>query len=84
MKGQHLMIDVECHEKAKLEDKALIAKVLTDIPRMIGMTIGIYNGKTFNDVLISHRMLGHRLGEFSLTRTFRGHGKITKKVTEKT
>ena len=42
---------------------------------MIGMTIGIYNGKTFNDVLISHRMLGHRLGEFSLTRGKVSHGK---------
>jgi len=53
-------------------------------PEFVGHTMGVHNGKKFIDVFISEAMVGHRLGEFSLTRTFRGHGKITKKVTEKT
>ena len=44
------------------------------MPRMVSMTIGIYNGKSFNDVLISPAMIGHRLGEFALTRTKVTHG----------
>ena len=44
------------------------------VPKMVGMTIGIYSGKIFNDVTISHNMIGHRLGEFSLTRQKVSHG----------
>lgn len=44
------------------------------MPRLVGMTIGIYNGKTFNDIIITHEMIGHRLGEFSLTRKKVQHG----------
>jgi len=44
------------------------------LPKLVGMTIGIYNGKTFNDVVITHRMIGHRLGEFSHTRVKVQHG----------
>jgi len=44
------------------------------VPKLVGFTIGIYNGKTFNDVTISHKMLGHRLGEFALTRVRVSHG----------
>lgn len=39
------------------------------VPKLVGYTIGIYNGKTFNDILITSDMIGHRLGEFSPTRT---------------
>lgn len=45
----------------------------TIIPDMIGMTIAIHNGKTHIPVFISENMVGHKLGEFALTRTFRGH-----------
>ena len=41
---------------------------LVIVPRMVGMNIQIYNGKTFEDMLIEIEMIGHRLGEFSLTR----------------
>jgi len=44
------------------------------VPKLVGMNIGIYNGKTFNDVNISHKMLGHRLGEFASTRVRVVHG----------
>ncbi len=53
-------------------------------PEFVGHKIGIHNGKKFIEISVTETMVGHRLGEFSLTRTFRGHGKITKKVTEKT
>ena len=45
------------------------------VPRLVGMSIQVYNGKTFNEVRISHLMLGHRLGEFALTRNKVNHGK---------
>jgi len=53
-------------------------------PEFVGHRIAIHNGKKFIEIFISETMVGHRLGEFSPTRTFRGHGKVTKKVTEKT
>ncbi len=53
-------------------------------PEMVGHRLGIHNGKRFIEILISEGMVGHRLGEFSLTRTFRTHGKVTKKVLSAT
>lgn len=44
------------------------------VPRLVGLTIGIHNGKNFQDVPITIEMIGHRLGEFSLTRTKVNHG----------
>jgi len=43
------------------------------IPDMVGLTIAIHNGKQHVPVLINENMVGHKLGEFSLTRTYRGH-----------
>ena len=43
-------------------------------PEMVGFTIGVHNGKIFTDVFIKEEMVGHRLGEFSLTRKFMKHG----------
>jgi small subunit ribosomal protein S19 len=45
----------------------------TVIPEMVGMTIAVHNGRKFIPVFITENMVGHRLGEFSPTRTFRGH-----------
>ncbi len=42
-------------------------------PEMVGMTIGVHNGKTHVPVYVSENMVGHKLGEFSPTRHFRGH-----------
>ncbi len=53
-------------------------------PEFVGHKFAIHNGRKFIEVLISEAMVGHRLGEFSATRTFRSHGKITKKVLEAT
>ena len=51
----------------------------TILPMMIGHTISTYNGKEFVPVFITDQMVGHKLGEFSPTRTFRGHGSDKKK-----
>ena len=53
-------------------------------PDFVGHTIAIHNGRKFIEVLMTETMISHRLGEFSPTRTFRSHGKITKKVLEAT
>ncbi len=43
------------------------------VPDMIGLTIAVHNGRDHVPVLISENMVGHKLGEFAVTRTFRGH-----------
>ncbi len=53
-------------------------------PEFVGHKFGIHNGKKFIEVLVVEGMVGHRLGEFSPTRTFRGHGKVTKRVLSNT
>ena len=45
----------------------------TIIPEMVGHTIAVHNGQKFIPVFVSENMVGHKLGEFALTRTFRGH-----------
>lgn len=50
----------------------------TIIPDFVGLTFSVYNGKQFIPVYVSENMVGHKLGEFSLTRTFRGHVKSEK------
>ena len=50
----------------------------TITPDFVGQTIAIHNGKNFIPVFVSENMVGHKLGEFSLTRTFRGHAKSEK------
>jgi len=45
----------------------------TVLPQMIGLTIAVHNGNKFIPVYISDNMVGHKLGEFSMTRSFRGH-----------
>ena len=50
-------------------------------PTFIGHTIAVYNGKKHIPVYVTENMVGHRLGEFSPTRTYRGHGKHTDRST---
>ncbi len=50
-------------------------------PEFVGHTFGVYNGKQFIPVFVSENMVGHKLGEFSPTRSFRGHGgKLAKQL----
>lgn len=53
-------------------------------PEFVGHTLLIHNGRTFTSVYITESMVGHRLGEFSPTRIFRTHGKMTEKSLAKT
>lgn len=46
----------------------------TILPQFVGQTFGVYNGQKFIPVLVKEDMVGHKLGEFSPTRTFHGHG----------
>ncbi|MBN67387.1 MAG: 30S ribosomal protein S19 [Rickettsiales bacterium] len=46
----------------------------TILPQFVGLTFGVYNGKTFVPVLVTDEMIGHKFGEFSPTRTYHGHG----------
>jgi len=53
-------------------------------PEFVGHTFSVHNGNKFIDVFINESMVGHRLGEFSPTRSFRGHGAIVKRTMDKT
>jgi small subunit ribosomal protein S19 len=53
-------------------------------PEFVGHTLSIHNGRLFIDVYITESMVGHRLGEFAPTRTFRGHGQMVKRIISKT
>ncbi len=53
-------------------------------PEFVGHKFAIHNGRKFIEILINEAMVGHRLGEFAPTRTFRSHGKVTKKTAEPT
>ena len=53
----------------------------TVVPEMVGLTIGVHDGRRHVPVFITENMVGHKLGEFALTRTFRGHTAKSEKVT---
>lgn len=69
--------------KAKDSKKKTVIKTWSRssmiIPLMVGETIAVHNGKTFVPVFVTENMVGHKLGEFSPTRTYRGHGGNKKK-----
>ena len=54
----------------------------TITPEMVGHTLAVYNGKKFIPVYVTENMVGHRLGEFSPTRTFRSHSSKVEKVAK--
>ncbi len=61
----------------KVEDKTVIKvwdRACTITPEMVGFTIGVHNGKQHLPVYVVENMVGHRLGEFSPTKKFNGHG----------
>lgn len=70
-------------EMNRQNDKKMIktwSRRSTIVPEMIGHTIAVHNGRKHIPVFISENMIGHKLGEFSLTRTFRIHGGVKTKV----
>ena len=71
---QHLLKKVEAASAGK--DKRPIktwSRRSTVLPEFIGLTIAVHNGKQHVPVFINENMVGHKLGEFALTRTFKGH-----------
>ena len=70
----HLMKKVE-HLNETRERKVIKtwSRRSTIVPDMVGHTIAVHNGKQFLPIFINENMVGHKLGEFALTRTFRGH-----------
>ncbi|MEZ4906968.1 MAG: 30S ribosomal protein S19 [Saprospiraceae bacterium] len=70
-------------DEAKESNKKSVIKTYSRasmiIPDMVGLTIAVHNGKTFVPVFVTENMVGHKLGEFSPTRMFRGHSGNRKK-----
>ncbi len=64
-------------DKAKESNRKSVIKTWSRssmiIPSMVGETIAVHNGKTFVPVFVTENMVGHKLGEFSPTRTYKGH-----------
>jgi small subunit ribosomal protein S19 len=70
-------------EMAKAGDKKMVktySRSSTIIPEMVGFTVSVYNGKTWVPVYITENLVGHKFGEFSPTRFYRGHAGSDKKA----
>jgi small subunit ribosomal protein S19 len=66
-------------------DKAVIktwARWSTIVPEMVGLTLGVHDGRRHVPVFVTENMVGHKLGEFAMTRTFRGHVGRSEKTTQ--
>jgi len=57
------------------------SRASTIMPEMVGMTIGVHDGRRHVPIFVSENMVGHKLGEFAPTRTFRGHTSKSEKTT---
>ena len=78
----HLLEKVEAMNRAN--EKKVVktwSRASVIFPSFIGHTIAVYNGKKHVPVYVTENMVGHRLGEFAHTRTYRGHGKHTERST---
>jgi small subunit ribosomal protein S19 len=80
-------VDLPLLEKVEAMNRSGEKKVIktwsrrsTVLPEMVGHTIAVHNGKKFIPVYVTENMVGHKLGEFSLTRTFKGHTSKTDKA----
>ena len=82
---------IDKHLQAKIDDmntrneKKVVrtwSRRSTVIPEMVGHTLAVHNGKKFIPVYVTENMVGHKLGEFSPTRTFRGHAAKTEKTAK--
>jgi small subunit ribosomal protein S19 len=80
--AEHLLKKVQALN-AKGEKRVIKtwSRASTIVPEMIGHTIAVHDGRKHVPVLITEEMVGHKLGEFAPTRTFRGHGHHTERST---
>ncbi len=71
---QHLVVKVNgMNERNEKKVIRTWSRRSTIIPEMVGHTIAVHNGKKFIPVYVTENMVGHKLGEFSMTRQFKGH-----------
>ena len=75
---QHLLDKVEKLGSQKVAIKTWSRRSMI-IPDFVGHTFNVHNGKIFIPVFVTENMVGHKLGEFSLTRTFKDHGVVSGK-----
>jgi small subunit ribosomal protein S19 len=68
--AKKVAVAVEANDRRPIKTWSRRSMVLPD---MVGLTIAVHNGRQHVPVLISENMVGHKLGEFAMTRTFRGH-----------
>ena len=80
-------VDTHLLEKVEVMNRANEKKVIktwsrrsTVVPEMVGHTLAVHNGKKFIPVYVTENMVGHKLGEFAPTRTFKGHTTKTEKA----
>ena len=76
---KHLAKKVEANEGTAKKVIKTWSRRSMILPEMVGMTFAVHNGKSFIPVFVTENMVGHKLGEFAPTRTFRGHSGNNKK-----
>ena len=73
-------------EKAQSSNQKVViktwARACTILPQMVGLNIGVHDGRRHVPIFITENMVGHKLGEFAITRTFRGHVAKGEKVSQ--
>ena len=80
----HLMVKIEAMNRSN--DKKVLrtwSRRSTIHPEFVGHTIAVHNGKKFVPVYVTENMVGHKLGEFAATRTFKGHSMKAAETTAK-
>ena len=81
--ASHLLKKINGLDRSKTTDEVVVktwSRSSTILPSMVGLVIGVYNGKQHVPIFISETIVGHKLGEFAPTRTFRSHVKSDKKA----
>ena len=80
----HLLSKVEKAQAAKSKTPIKTwSRRSTITPEFVGLTVSVHNGRAFSPVFVTENMVGHKLGEFSFTRTFKKHGAHTAKAEAK-
>ncbi|OIP98072.1 30S ribosomal protein S19 [candidate division WWE3 bacterium CG09_land_8_20_14_0_10_39_24] len=72
---EKLLLKVKASKESGKKPIKTWSRRSTIIPEMVGLTFEVHNGKTFVSVFVNESMVGHKLGEFSPTRVFKGHSK---------
>ena len=81
--AEHLLLKVQqMNASAKKVVIKTWSRASTIVPLMVGHTISVHNGKNFIPVFVSENMVGHKLGEFSPTRAFKGHSGAEKSAVK--